>query len=216
MDAELFLPDYSRFSWSEDCCTTDGADIVFEGEKLHIPLLGTYQFINAVNVLSCVEILRHQGLSIPPDAVKSGLAEVKWHGRFEVLCREPLIIYDGAHNPDGIRCAADSIRLYFEDKKVALLIGVMADKEYSLYADMLGELAVRAFAVKPDNPRSLDSEKLAEALTERGLPTTAFADLSEGAAAAYSYAAENNIPLIALGSLYMYREFTEALGKIIG
>ena len=86
MGAELFLPDYSRFSWSEDCCTTDGADIVFEGEKLHIPLLGTYQFINAVNVLSCVEILRHQGLSIPPDAVKSGLAEVKWHGRFEVLC----------------------------------------------------------------------------------------------------------------------------------
>ena len=216
MDAELFLPDYSRFSWSEDCCTTDGADIVFEGEKLHIPLLGTYQFINAVNVLSCVEILRHQGLSIPPDAVKSGLAEVKWHGRFEVLCREPLIIYDGAHNPDGIRCAADSIRLYFEDKKVALLIGVMADKDYGLYGDMLGELAVRAFAVKPDNPRSLDSEKLAETLTERGLPTTAFADLSEGVAAAYSYAAENNIPLIALGSLYMYREFTEALGKIIG
>ena len=92
----------------------------------------------------------------------------------------------------------------------------MADKEYGLYADMLGELSVRAFAVKPDNPRSLDSEKLAETLTDRGLPTTAFADLSEGVAAAYSYAAENNIPLIALGSLYMYREFTEALGKIIG
>ena len=144
----------------------------------------------------------------------NGLAEVRWHGRFEVLKKEPLIIYDGAHNPDGIRCAADSIRRYFSDRKVVLLIGVMADKEYSLYADMLGELAECAFAVKPDNPRSLDSEKLAEALTAKGLNTTAYEVLSDGVKAAYNYAKEHDLPLIALGSLYMYREVTDALEKI--
>lgn len=212
--AELFIPDYSRFSWTDECCTTEGTDITYMGERLHIPLLGTYQPENAVNVLSCIGILRKNGLDIPDRAVREGLANVKWHGRFEVLSREPLIIYDGAHNPDGIRCSADSIRRYFGGSKVALLIGVMADKEYGLYADMLGELAETAFAVTPDNPRSLDSAVLAEALTERGLPSTAFTDLVQGVAAARDYAAAHGIPLIALGSLYMYRQVTEALDSI--
>lgn len=212
--SELFLPDYSSFSWHDNDFTINGFELTYKGKKLRIPLLGTYQLENAVNVMSCVEILRRKGIDIPEKAVREGLANVKWHGRFEVVSREPLIIYDGAHNPDGIRCAADSIRRYFSGKKVALLIGVMADKEYGLYADMLGELAEKAFAVKPDNPRSLDSSRLAQALSERGLETTPFSDLAEGVAAAHKYAKEHGVPLIALGSLYMYRQFIEALETI--
>ncbi len=210
MGAELFLPDYSQFSWSDGSCTLNGTDITYKGEKLHIPLLGTYQRENAVNVISCVEILRREGVDIPVNAVHEGLAAVKWHGRFEVLCREPLVIYDGAHNPDGIRCAADSIRRYF-DKKVVMLIGVMADKEYGLYADMLGELADRVFTVKPDNPRSLDCNILAETFRSKGINAEACGDCSEGVKSAYEYAAEKGLPLIALGTLYMYRQFTAAL-----
>ncbi|WP_296779191.1 folylpolyglutamate synthase/dihydrofolate synthase family protein [Ruminococcus sp.] len=212
--SELFLPDYSQFSWNEEGFGINGFEFKYKGEKLHIPLLGTYQAENAVNVLSCIEILRREGVDIPEKAVREGLENVKWHGRFEVISREPLIIYDGAHNPDGIRCAADSIRRYFDGNKVALLIGVMADKEYGLYADMLGELAEKAFAVKPDNPRSLDSEKLAWALNGRGLETVPFTDLAEGVKAACEYAEKRGIPLIALGSLYMYRQFTEALAAL--
>jgi dihydrofolate synthase/folylpolyglutamate synthase len=212
--SELFLPDHSRFEWSDDCFDINGADFAYNGEKLHIPLLGTYQLENAVNVVSCVEILRREGISIPCEAVKNGLAEVKWHGRFEVLNKNPLIIYDGAHNPDGIRCAADSIRLYFREKKVALLIGVMADKEYGLYADMLGGLTEKAFAVKPANPRSLDSKRLADALNAKGMYTVPFVVLADGVKAAYSYAGEHDVPLIILGSLYMYSEVTEVLEKM--
>ena len=210
MGAELFLPDYSQFSWSDGSCTINGTDITYKGEKLHIPLLGTYQRENAVNVISCVEILRREGVDIPVNAVREGLAAVKWHGRFELLCREPLVIYDGAHNPDGIRCAADSIRRYF-DKKVVMLIGVMADKEYGLYADMLGELADRVFTVKPDNPRSLDCNILAETFRSKGINAEACGECYEGVKSAYEYAVEKGLPLIALGTLYMYRQFTAAL-----
>jgi len=213
MGAELFLPDYSQFAWSDESCTVNGTDITYKGEKLHIPLLGTYQCENAVNVISCAEILRREGVDIPAEAVSEGLANVRWHGRFEVLCREPLIIYDGAHNPDGIRCAADSIRRYF-DKRVVLLIGVMADKEYELYADMLSELANAVFTVKPDNPRSLDSSVLAETFRRKGVRAEAHDDLAEGVKAVYSYASERKLPLIALGTLYMYRQFTEALEEL--
>ena len=211
--SELFLPDYSEYSWSEDSFSLDGFSFTYKGENLHIPLLGTYQAENAVNVLTCTEILRRQGLDIPAKAVRSGLAGVKWHGRFEVLRQDPLVIYDGAHNPDGIRCAADSMRRYFSGRAV-LLIGVMKDKEYGLYADMLGELTELAFTVTPDNPRALDSELLAEALNARGMKAEACPDYADGVKKAYRFAEEKGLPLVALGSLYMYRQFTEALEMI--
>ena len=186
----------------------DGIEFNWKGKPLKTPLCGSYQLDNTVNVLICVDLLRKLGFEISDDALKNGLLKTKWHGRFEILRREPLVIFDGAHNPDGIRFAADTISRYFKDK-VTILIGVMADKEYGLYADMLGKYIDKAFTVKPDNPRSLDSKALADVFTAKGINAESFEVLADGVKSAYSYAKEKNIPLIALGSLYMYREFTE-------
>lgn len=210
--SELYRTDLSRIS--DVSCFVEGMEFSFEGfGRLRICLPGTYQLYNAANVLTAIEILRKRGLDITDSDVRAGLENAKWHGRFEVLSRDPLVIFDGSHNPDGIRYAADSIRLYSE-KKIALLIGVMADKEYCLYADMLGNLTDKAFTVKPDNPRALDSSLLADSFTAKGIRTAAFTDLEEGVREAYEYARRHDIPLIALGSLYMYREFIRAFAKI--
>lgn len=192
-----------------------GTELEFDGfGKVCVPLTGTYQTGNIANVLTAVELLRREGLDIPDEAVRDGLADTSWHGRFELLRRKPCVIFDGAHNPDGIRHAAESIRLYFGGRKTALLIGVMADKEYELYPEMLGGLIDCVFTVKPDNPRALDSERLAEVFSQKGITAYSFTELRRGARQAISYAKERNIPLVALGSLYMYKEFTEALSEI--
>ena len=212
--SELVVTDLSRLSLINS--DLSGTDFVFSGfGKLHIPLIGDYQPYNAANVLTAVEMLRRNGMDISDEAVRSGLSDVKWHGRFEVLCKEPLVIFDGSHNPDGIRSAAKSLKKYFPDKKPVLLIGVMADKEYGLYADMLGELVDSVCTVSPDNPRALDSHRLAEVFAEKGVEAKAFDVLGEGVRYAYEYARKKKIALVALGSLYMYREFTEELEKII-
>lgn len=206
----LTVTDLSRLT--VDSFSPDGTDLSFAGMgSFHIGLLGTYQPLNAANVLTAVELLRSEGLTITDQALREGLAQARWHGRFEVLRKDPLVIFDGSHNPDGIACAADSIRLYFGEKPVVLLIGVMADKDYGLYGEMLRGLAKCAFTVKPDNPRALDSQALAESLTEKGIPAQAFSDLGEGVRKAFDFAKKNGLPLIALGSLYMYRELTQAL-----
>lgn len=184
----------------------------FKGLK--ISLLGEYQLYNAANVLTAVEILRSCGIDIDDKAVFKGLKNTKWKGRFELLKKEPCVIFDGAHNPDGIEMAVKSIKRYFPNQKIALLIGVMADKEYGLYADMMSGLTEKVFTVKPDNPRALDSGILAETFFEKGISARAFDKLSDGVLQAYDFAKENNIPLIALGSLYMYKEFCEALKNI--
>lgn len=210
--SRLYLP--NRNEPENPSFSLSGLSFDHRGERIEVSLLGTYQLANAANVLCCIDILRECGVEIPAFAVREGLSRVKWHGRFEILRKEPFIIYDGSHNPDGISCAADSIKRYFGEQKVALLIGVMADKEYTLYADMLGELIDSVFTVTPDNPRSLDSSVLAQTFSVKGIPSCAFGVLETGVKQAYEYAKEKNIPLIALGSLYMYREFTAALEKL--
>ena len=183
-------------------------------KDLYLPLLGMYQPQNAANVLTAVDILRNTGICINEDAVRKGLADARWHGRFELLGKEPVIIFDGSHNPDGIRSAAESISRYFGDSKISLLIGIMADKDYAHYADVLGSHIGKAFTVVPDNPRAMDCRKLADFFTSHGIGAEPFEVYSEGADAAYKYAKEHNAPLIALGSLYMYSQFTNAVKNI--
>ena len=211
LGSELFTPENNGIRLISD--TLDGTDLAYNGREYHLSLLGSYQLENVRNVLECVEIMRTLGLDIPEKAVTEGLADVKWHGRFELLSREPIVIADGAHNPDGITRAAESIRRYFGENGVALLIGVMADKDYSCYPEILDGLIAKAFTVRPANKRSLDSKALAEVFTSHGIEAEAFSELPDGVHAAYGYACERGVPLIALGSLYMYKEFTEALGQ---
>lgn len=188
-----------------------GISLDFSGfGTLHTSMSGTYQQYNIANVLTAVEILRNEGLNIPDNAVKSGLLSARLHGRFELISENPLIIFDGSHNPDGIKQVSKSIKKYF-DTKVVLLIGVMADKEYELYPKMLGKYIDRVYTVKPDNPRALDSTTLLLSFLKYGILGAAYDDSDKCISCAIDYATENNIPLIALGSLYMYKDFIKIL-----
>ncbi|MBP5361988.1 MAG: bifunctional folylpolyglutamate synthase/dihydrofolate synthase [Ruminococcus sp.] len=194
----------------------NGTELEFDGfGKARVPLIGTYQIYNIANVLTAVELLRREGLEISDESVRKGLSETYWHGRFELLNSDPVVIFDGAHNPDGIRQAAASIRQCFRGEKVALLIGVMADKEYALYPSILGQYVSKTFTVTPANPRALESSVLADTFSREGIAARSYTSLGSGVKAAYSYAKENNIPLLALGSLYMYKEFCDELNKIL-
>lgn len=206
----LTITNHSRIK--NVCSDIYGTSLDFDNfNKVKTPLTGTYQQYNIANVLTAVEILRQYGLDIPDSCVKSGLELTEWHGRFELISENPTIIFDGAHNPDGIKQASASIEKYFNNQKIALLISVMADKDYALYPELLGKYINCAFTVRADNPRALDSQTLADAFLNRNIPAIAFSDLSDGVKSAIDYATDNNIPLIALGSLYLYKDFTKIL-----
>ena len=189
-----------------------GATFDFGGRKeLHIPLAGLYQPHNAANVLTVIDILRARGLSIPEEAVRAGLSDVYWPGRFEILSRDPLIIADGGHNPEGIDAAIASIKTYFKDEKILLLTGVMADKDYAHMVARMGEVTSRAFCVRPANDRALDAARYAEAFLAIGIPAEGYATVAEGVAAATETAQKEGKALLCLGSLYMYGEVRAAV-----
>ena len=173
-------------------------------ENVTLSLLGLYQPYNAATVLTAIALLNEQGFAVPPDAVRQGLATVYWPGRFEVLSRQPLVIFDGAHNVQGIGAAVHSIRHYFSTQKVLVLTGVLKDKDYLAIADRLASVAQRAFVLTPDNPRALDGETYAALLAERGVAAQAYGSVQAAYAAAYAAAEAEGLPLLCLGSLYTY------------
>ncbi len=178
---------------------------------LTIPLAGLYQPYNAATALTTLDVLRTRGLTIPDAAIRAGLSAVRWPGRFEILCRDPLVISDGGHNPEGIDAAIASIRQYFGDERIYLLTGVMADKDYRHMIARMGEVTARAFCVRPANDRALDPERYAAAFSEIGIPALPFPTVAEGVHAAMAAAARDGKALLCLGSLYMYGEVREAV-----
>lgn len=184
-------------------------------QDLSIALLGSYQPRNAAVVVRAVELLREGGLSVSDKALREGLAAARWEGRFEVLDRDLPMIFDGAHNPQGIHSAVESIRSYFPGRSVYLLTGVLRDKDYTAIAADLASVASRAYTVTPNSPRALPAEEYAATLCRAGVTATPYADLKEALSAARDAAKRDGVPLICLGSLYMYADLRKTLEDLL-
>lgn len=182
-------------------------------ENMRIKLLGAYQPRNAALVLKAVDILKENGLDIPEKAVRRGLDTAAWCGRFEIIEREPLTIFDGAHNPQGIDSAVESVKRYFGDKKVYILTGVLKDKDYGYIASKLSDIGERAFVLTPDNPRALNAYEYAEVLRQNGIVAEGFDTLREAYITARKKARADGKVLVCLGSLYTYAELMEITEK---
>ena len=210
--SEFYETDYSALSIK----SSDLSGTIFDyrlNKNVRIPLLGLYQPRNASLVLDAIDILRDRGLKISDEAIALGLANAKWRARFEIIGNEPLVIFDGAHNPQGIRAAVDSIKTYFGEKKVAVFTGVLKDKDYNAIAKTLSEVADTAFTITPDNPRALSAEEYAKVLEECGIAATPCQSISEALALGKEAAKSANTALCCLGSLYTYVEVIKAIHR---
>lgn len=184
--------------------------------ELKLSLLGAYQSENINLVLNAVKILRNSGVSIPAQSIRDGLACCRWHGRFEVISeKNPCVIFDGAHNPDGMEMLTKSLDLYFEKKSI-FIMGVMSDKEYSQYAAMLRDYAEEMLLVRPDHLRALDPERLKTALQPDmpGIPIRVCDSVEDAFRIALEIVPTDS-QMICLGSLYLYREFSDAVKRIL-
>ena len=141
--------------------TIDGQVFDYRARQhLRIQLLGNYQMENAMAVLDIIDCLIRRGWGISENAIRVGLAQATWPGRFEVLSREPLLIVDGAHNPNGVEALVDTIRAYFPDQKINFVMGVMKDKDYHTMLRLIAPYAARFITELPDAHRALRPDEL--------------------------------------------------------
>lgn len=179
--------------------------------ELEIPLAGVHQIANAALALEALESLQELGYPVSEEALRRGLARTVWKGRFTVVEEEPLLILDGAHNRDAADRLRESLKLYFPDRRLIFIAGVLADKEYEYMASVLAPLADRIYTVMtPDNPRALPAEDLARTMGKYNSHAEAAEDLKEAVKLAKEAAQKEDV-IVAFGSLSYLGALSRAL-----
>ncbi len=205
-----------RSTYVQKSATLEGTVFDYQDyTDLHLSLLGAYQPYNVTVVLTALQILAERGLPVTEDAVRRGLEGVRWSARFEMLSKDPIVLYDGGHNPEGVQAAVRSIKEYFPETQVNLLSGVMADKDYDAMIEALKTVARRVYTVTPSNPRSLSANEYAAQFANHRILATPCESVEEGVRAAIADSRENGVPLICLGSLYLYGEVADAVARTV-
>lgn len=174
---ELRMPDFAQLEegavkW-EDGASPFRPFSYKEWADLRTGILGSYQPQNATVALEAVDVLRGRGWRIPDEAVRAGVAQTRWPGRFEIVegGSSPdgfATVVDGGHNPQGARALADSLAEVFPGRKPVFVIGVLEDKDYPRMLEDALPLGSAFVCVTPDNPRALPAHKLARAIRWTG------------------------------------------------
>ena len=176
-------------------------------KPIRLPLVGAYQVENVCTAMAALTCIAQQGLAIPSEAYALGLSTVCWPGRFQVVRRDPILIVDGAHNPDGAMALREALHALNKGKakrKVALIAGFCGDKDVLSYLRVLVSTVHCAWAVPVPNPRSLTADETAGKMRMAGIDAVqACASLLDAVAAAETWARTNDGLSVICGSLFL-------------
>lgn len=172
-----------------------------ECKKMQTSLIGSVQVDNAVLAMEVLKVLVQKGFSISEDAMRKGLKETVWNGRFSVIQKSPLFVIDGAHNEDAAKKLAKSIEIYFTNKRIIYIMGILKDKEYEKIIALTAKYASQIITVAtPGNPRAMDSLELAEEVMKVNPNVTCAASVEEAVEMAHLLAGKEDV-ILAFGSL---------------
>lgn len=177
-------------------------------QNLTLPLSGDYQIANCITVLNACAILQHFGLPLTEETIRRGISHACWHGRMEVLGKQPLVLLDGAHNADGIAKLAQSLPHYVQGKKITLVLGVLGDKEYPLMISQIFPLIHQAVLTEPLSERKLDLSSLAQATAHFHKPVVLEKEIPRAFDRALEMTNREDV-ILCCGSLYMIGEIRE-------
>lgn len=141
-----------------------------DGTEYVLPLGGEFQVDNALTALETVRILTTHGFAVEKAACCNGLAAATLPCRQEVVCRVPLVVLDGAHNPHGVEQAAEELRRITAvcSARPILLYGMLRDKDTAACAAQLAPLAEQVVCCTPPSERALEAEQLAAQFVAAG------------------------------------------------
>jgi len=168
-----------------------------------IQMLGIHQLENASVAVEVIKALKVKGYPVADDAIRSGLANAEWFGRFQKIGENPTVIIDGAHNVDAVKRLKESVQSYFPKQRLFLLVGIFQDKEIEEMLSLMLPLATEVCTVTlPDHKRSIKAERLREICIQLSPDTPVFAMESVAAGVRQIYTKANREDVIvAFGSL---------------
>lgn len=188
LDGELLSPRRARLRLGDDSL------------EVRLGLAGAHQVDNAATAAAVARRLAEQGWSIDDADIAKGIGAARWPGRMETIGRDPEILVDCAHNPDGCLALANHLR-GLPEKKTVLLFGALADKPLRpMLAAFDGLVDRRVYAVPkmrraPKSPKTY--ARIREGTCARSVPD---------AIARARRAAGRDGRIVVAGSIFMVHE----------
>jgi dihydrofolate synthase/folylpolyglutamate synthase len=174
-------------------------------------LRGHKQVDNAALAATTALILRRRGMNISDGAIRRGLEGTRIPGRFETVLQKPLLIMDGAHNPDAAEALCQTILERFGPGRADIVFGAMRDKDYPAMIKALAPAARSFLFYSPQVPRAEDPARLAAAQADPAIPTKVAVGAGEVLAMIRSAGEERLI--VITGSFYTIGEIRAAMGE---
>jgi dihydrofolate synthase/folylpolyglutamate synthase len=187
-----------------------------ELENLETALAGQFQHENGAIALAALELMRGQGSAINENAIRRGLAEVSWPGRFDRVWQQPLVILDCAHNELAVEALLQTIDLELgPEVRPRLVFGCLEDKQWRRMAEMLGPRMQSVIVTRATPKRPLAPEILLPQFS-RWAPTSIVHEPLDAIDRAMAQAAANDVVLVT-GSVYVvgevYKWFLQRTGR---
>jgi dihydrofolate synthase/folylpolyglutamate synthase len=179
-------------------------------DEIFVPAHGEHQGENAALAIAAVEAFFARPLD--PEIVQAAMGNVRLPGRFEVAGRSPLVIVDGAHNPDGAATVAETLNDDFDIAgRLIYIVGVLGGRDIEQLLDAMGaRQAHLLIACTPPSPRAVPAAAVVSVAASMGIPAEAVPDIADAITRARAVTDPDDV-IVITGSLYVAGAARDAL-----
>lgn len=188
-----------------------GANQIFD---IEVKTPGLYQVANAsLAITASLEFAEVHGIELSPKTIKTALSTTAFAGRFEIVRDNPLLVLDGAHNPDKIKALVAAWEAAYPGQKAVVVFGLKknknADEMLKLLEPIVAAMVVTEFSQATDMGLNLHypAEELVKVAKEV-LAVPVYLEVASGLAMerAEEVGGEMRVGVLVTGSLYLVGE----------
>ncbi|MCH2378225.1 MAG: bifunctional folylpolyglutamate synthase/dihydrofolate synthase [Pedosphaera sp.] len=183
------------------------APLKFVETEVDTCLAGKHQRLNSALAQAITRGL-HSVFPIDDQAIVDGLANVQWAGRAQCFEKEnQRLLIDAAHNPASAEALRDVLQENFAGQRPILLIGMLADKNWKPFVEVIAPMADRIVCIPVSSERTLSPAQLAGECRRHCSQVMEVESLLEGLETV-----KGDPFVILTGSIYLIGEAMEELG----
>lgn len=185
----------------------EGSIFEYKNTELKLSLAGDHQLENAKTALAVIEALKqNEKIAVSDEQLAKGFARAVNPARLELIGKNPIVLLDGAHNPNGIEALRSALNRFVGTKKVIGIMGMMADKDIDSSLILLKGMFAKLYTVPVDNPRAISADELAQKCNDKFEVVKSFDSSKTAVDIAYKEACAEDYAIVVCGSLYLAGE----------
>jgi dihydrofolate synthase / folylpolyglutamate synthase len=168
-------------------------------------LTGAYQRDNAAAALAALEQVHHAFPTLTRGAVATGLSQVTWPGRLQMLHRgpnSPSLLLDCAHNADSAAKLAQALAADYTYERLWLVLGATADKNIGGIMGPLLPLTYHTIVTQSSHPRAATPPELVDVAARLGFNVEVANDVGTAVTRAWQQAGPLDL-ICATGSIFI-------------